>query len=291
VSWLAFTVDVEEWFHVLDADTAPAPASWNEQVVRVDRNTRVLLDHLDAAGVRGTFFTLGWIGERHPALVREVAQRGPEVACHGHEHVLAFRVGRKVFREDARRAKRVLEDLVGREVIGYRAGGFSITPATPWAFDELAEAGFRYDSSVFPARRGHGGFPGGLAVPHRIEAPGGSALVEFPIPPAGVGPLRFPYSGGGYLRFFPSLLVRACARRSLASGVPVNIYVHPREVDPDQPRLALPWKRRFMTYVNIQRGERKVLALLRAFPAESFRRLVDVYGEIAAGALPRFRCS
>ena len=291
MSWLAFTVDVEEWFHVLDTDLAPAPATWNEQTVRVDRNTRVLLDQLDAAGVRGTFFTLGWIGERHPDLVREVARRGHEVACHGHEHVLAFRVGQKAFREDARRAKRVLEDVVGTEVAGYRAGGFSITPETPWAFDELAEAGFRYDSSVFPARRGHGGFPGGLQVPHRILTPGGGGLVEFPIAPAGIGPWQLPYSGGGYLRFFPSLLVRACARRSLARGVPVNIYVHPREVDPGQPRLPLPWKRRFMTYVNIGRGERKVKALLAAFPAARFRRLGDVCGEIAADPLPTFRVS
>jgi polysaccharide deacetylase family protein (PEP-CTERM system associated) len=291
VSWLAFTVDVEEWFHVLDADSAPAPATWNDQTVRVDRNTRVLLDALDAAGVRGTFFVLGWIAGRHGELVREVARRGHEIACHGHDHLLAFRVGRRAFREDARRAKQVLEDTVGAEVAGYRAAGFSITPQTPWAFDELVEAGFRYDSSVFPARRGHGGFPGGLSVPHRITAPGGGTLLEFPIPPAPFGPLRVPYSGGGYLRLFPSLLVRACARRSLASGVPVNIYVHPREVDPGQPRLALPWKRRFMTYVNIGRGERKVAALLRAFPPASFRRLGDVYAEIAAGALPSFRVS
>lgn len=286
MSWLAFTVDVEEWFHVLDAESAPAPASWSQQPVRVERNTRVLLDLLDDAGVRGTFFVLGWIGERYPELVREVARRGHEIACHGHEHVMAFRVGRDAFRADARRAKRTLEDVLGSEVAGYRAAGFSITENTPWAFDELADAGFRYDSSVFPARRGHGGFPGGLSVPHRIAGPGGSSLVEFPIPPVALGSLRVPYSGGGYLRLFPSLLVRACARRSLANGVPVNIYVHPREVDPDQPRLALPLKRRFMTYVNVGRGERKVKALLRAFPAARFRRLGDAYGEIAAGPLP-----
>jgi polysaccharide deacetylase family protein (PEP-CTERM system associated) len=289
VSWLSFTVDVEEWFHVLEVDSAPPPSEWERQPVRVERNTRVVLDHLERAGVRGTFFFLGWVAGREPELVREVAARGHEVACHGHEHVLAFRVGRSAFREDARRAKRVLEDILGAEVIGYRAAGFSITQNTPWAFDELAEAGFRYDSSVFPARRGHGGFPGGLPVPHRIVGPEGGAVVEFPIAPLPLGPLQVPFSGGGYLRLIPSACVRFLARRSLAAGVPVNVYVHPREVDPDQPRLALPLKRRFMTYVNIGRGERKVVALLKGFPAASFRRLADVYGELAGGELCEVR--
>jgi polysaccharide deacetylase family protein (PEP-CTERM system associated) len=276
VSWLAFTVDVEEWFHVLEVDTAPPRDTWESQPSRVDRNTRVLLDHLDAAGVRGTFFTLGWIAERYPDLVREIARRGHEVACHGHEHALAFRIGRKAFREDALRAKAALEDAMGAAVVGYRAAGFSITPETLWAFDELASTGFRYDSSVFPARRGHGGFPGGLSIPHRIRGPESGEVVEFPIPPLHLGPIAVPFAGGGYLRLFPSLFVRACARRSLRAGIPVNVYVHPREVDADQPRLALSWKRRFMTYVNVARGERKVKALLAAFPPTQFRRLIDV---------------
>jgi polysaccharide deacetylase family protein (PEP-CTERM system associated) len=290
VSWLSFTVDVEEWFHILDVDTAPSRDAWDRQIVRVDRNTKVLLDHLDAAGVAGTFFVLGWIGERYRELVREIAKRGHEIACHGHGHLLAFEVGPKAFREDAERAKGVLEDAVGVPVRGYRAAGFSITPATPWAFDELARAGFRYDSSVFPARRGHGGFPGGLSVPHRILGPEGGEIVEFPIPPLHLGPLAVPYAGGGYLRFFPSPLVRAFARRSLRAGIPVNIYVHPREVDPDQPRIPLAWKRRFLTYVNVGRGERKVKALLAGFPPDRFRRLGDVLDELPTGAsLPLVR--
>lgn len=289
MSWLCFTVDVEEWFHVLDVDSAPAPSEWDRQPVRVERNTHVLLDHLDRAGVRGTFFFLGWVGGRQPELVREVARRGHEVACHGHQHVMAYRVGRSAFREDARRAKRVLEDILGAEVAGYRAAGFSITEKTPWAFDELAAAGFRYDSSMFPARRGHGGFPGGLAFPHRIVGPEGGTLLEFPIAPLQLGPLKVPFSGGGYLRLLPAPFVRSFARRTLARGIPVNVYVHPREVDPAQPRLELPLKRRFMTYVNIARGERKVLALLKGFPAASFRRLGDVCGELAASELREVR--
>jgi polysaccharide deacetylase family protein (PEP-CTERM system associated) len=280
VSWIAFTVDVEEWFHILDADSAPRPATWNEQTSRIERNTRTLLDHLDAAGVSGTFFTLGWVAERYPELVREIARRGHEVASHGHEHVLAFRVGRELFREDVRRSKQALEAALGEEVIGYRAAGFSITEETPWAFEELAEAGFRYDSSVFPAKRGHGGFPDGLPVPHRIAVGGGRDLVEFPIPPLDLGVLQIPFSGGGYLRLLPAPFVRACIRRSLAQGTPVNVYVHPREVDPGQPRVPLSRKRNFMTYVNIRRGESKILSLLRSFPPDRFRRLADALEEV-----------
>ncbi|HVH05274.1 MAG TPA: XrtA system polysaccharide deacetylase [Myxococcota bacterium] len=287
MSWLAFTVDVEEWFHILDVDTAPPRETWSQQPARVERNTRVLLDHLDAARVRGTFFTLGWIGERYPDLVREIAQRGHEVACHGHEHKLAFEIGPEAFRADAERAKRTLEDVIGASVVGYRAAGFSITPGTPWAFDELAHAGFRYDSSVFPARRGHGGFAGGLSVPHRIRGPAGGEVVEFPIPPLHLGPVAVPYAGGGYLRLFPAPFVRAFAKRSLRCGIPVNIYVHPRDVDADQPRLELSLKRRFRTYVNVARGERKVKALLAGFPPDRFRRLADVLGDlISDAALP-----
>ncbi|MDH3686636.1 MAG: DUF3473 domain-containing protein [Myxococcales bacterium] len=279
MSWIAFTVDVEEWFHILDTDTAPPPGAWNAQESRVERNTHTLLDHLETAGVSGTFFTLGWIADRHPDLVREIAQRGHEIASHGHNHILAFRVGREVFREDLLRSKRTLEDTIGTEVIGYRAAGFSITEETPWAFEELAEAGFRYDSSVFPAKRGHGGFPDGLPVPHRITSSGGHELIEFPIPPLDLGILKMPFSGGGYLRLLPAPFVRACIRRSLARGTPVNVYVHPREVDGGQPRIRLSSKRHFMTYVNIRRGEAKVRALLRGFPRERFRRLDEALAD------------
>ncbi len=288
MSWIAFTVDVEEWFHILDTDAAPPVARWDEQSERVVRNTLRLLDMLDEVGVRGTFFFLGWVAEQHPQLVREVAARGHEVACHGHEHLLAFRVGRAAFEEDARRAKKVLEDTTGATVLGYRAAGFSITRETPWAFDVLAEAGFRYDSSVFPARRGHGGYPSAPSVPHRVRGPEGGTLLEFPVAPLRLGPVRVPFSGGGYLRLLPATVVRGCLSRLLASGAPANIYVHPREVDADHPRLPLSRKRSFMTYVNVRRGQEKISALLRSFPAERFRRLSDVREELEAEtALPQ----
>lgn len=290
MSWIAFTVDLEEWFHLLDTDVAPGRESWEAQDSRVEKNTRRLLELMGEAGVRGTFFTLGWVAERFPGLVREVAAAGHEIASHGHEHLLAYEVGREAFGADARRSKDVLEQVTGAEVLGYRAGGFSITSETPWAFDELAEAGFRYDSSVFPARRAHGGFLGGPGHPHRVVTASGAGLVEFPLSPLRVGPVSVPFSGGGYLRLFPAPLVRWGIGRLLRRGVPANVYVHPREVDPGQPRLPLPLARRFRSYVNLRRGEAKIRYLLSAFSARTFWPLREALAVCEGDAdLPEWR--
>jgi peptidoglycan/xylan/chitin deacetylase (PgdA/CDA1 family) len=199
VSWLAFTVDVEEWFHVLDVASAPAPAEWDRLPMRVERNTRVLLDHLDASGVRATFFVLGWVAERQPELVREIVRRGHELACHGHEHVLAFRVGRAAFRDDARRRKR--SRRLGEGVVGYRAAGFSITehpwPSTSWprpasATTSLRRAGARGSGpSVRTASSRRAGAAGGVPDPRFLS-----------------GPLRVPFSS----RATASSFRRSCWR-------------------------------------------------------------------------------
>lgn len=282
----AFTVDVEEWFHILDTADAPEPAAWGRLESRVEAATERVLGLLAASGVRGTFFFLGWVGERHPGLVRRVAQAGHEIASHGHAHRLAYRAGRERFREDARRAKRVLEDALGGLVRGYRAAGFSITPETPWAFDVLAEEGFAYDSSIFPTRRAHGGFRIDRRRPFRVQGPEGGTLWEFPIVPARAGPLRLPFAGGGYLRLWPLALIRAAHRSLNRSGVPVTYYVHPREFDAAQPRLQLPWLRRFRYYVNLASTGSKVEALLRGEGAERFAPLAEILARLEAGSLP-----
>jgi hypothetical protein len=148
-------------------------------------------------------------------------------------------------------------------VIGYRAASFSITPATPWAFDVLAEEGLRYDSSIFPALRAHGGFDLGRLRPFEISGPAGGTLLEFPIVPLAIGPLRVAFAGGGYLRLWPRFLIDWATRRLNRRGVPVTYYVHPREVDPDQPRMSLPWRRRFKYYVNLHSTPAKLAWLLR----------------------------
>jgi polysaccharide deacetylase family protein (PEP-CTERM system associated) len=259
----ALTVDVEEWFHILDYEDAPALESWDGQESRVCTGTERLLEIMDAAGVAGTFFFLSWVAERQPDLVRRVAAAGHEIATHGYAHRLVYRIGRDAFREDTRRARGVLEDLLGARVTGYRAAGFSITADTPWAFDVLAEEGFTYDSSIFPARRAHGGFDLDRERPFRIAGPGGGELWEFPIVPAQIGPLRVAFAGGGYFRLWPLGLVERATRALNRRGVPVTFYLHPRELDPDQPRMDLPWRRRFKYYVNLAGTPDKLRRLLQ----------------------------
>ncbi len=293
----AFTVDVEEWFHMLDAAEAPDPRSWEGLESRVEIGTERLLELLEEARVPATFFFLSWVAEQHPDLVRRVAHAGHEIATHGYAHRLVYQGDAASFREDTRRARGVLEDITGRRVAGYRAAGFSITRETPWAFDVLAEEGFRYDSSVFPAKRAHGGLDLDRERPFRIAGPSGLELWEFPIVPAplwpgpGPGRLRVPFAGGGYLRLWPLGLLLRAARRLNRRGVPVTWYLHPREVDTEQPRLRLPWRRRFKYYVNLAGATQKLRGLLeRAGPFETLAELcARLDAEPRAGADPPLR--
>ena len=269
-----FTIDVEDWFHILDVPSTPPLSAWQDLPSRVERNHLRLLDLLSQSQARATCFFLGWIAERFPHLVRETVQRGHEVASHGYSHRLAYEMTQSEFRDDVRRSRRLLEDIGGEPVIGSRTPGFSATSKTAWFFDELEEAGYRYDSSVFPARRGHGGAPGARMEPHRVA---GGSLVEFPVTVADLGLARICFSGGGYLRLLPYAVVRYLSRAVLASGRPVIYYIHPREIDPAHSRLPMSFQRRFKTYVNLRSTERKLRALLADFPATTFRDLLSEF--------------
>ena len=267
VTTCIFSVDVEAWFHILDLADGPPMEKWASLPSRVDQNFRRMLDLFDQHGARVTCFFLGWIADRHPDLVKEAARRGHEVASHGYAHQLVYQQSADHFLEDIRRAKGVIEDAAGAEVHGYRSPGFSCTADTPWFFDMLEEAGYRYDSSVFPARRGHGGMADARLDPHRID---GRRLVEFPITVAPLAGRNVCFFGGGYLRLFPYRLVRTMARRVLDDNRPVVFYVHPREIDPAHPRLSMPAVRRFKSYVNLRTTEPKIHGVLKDFPVAPF---------------------
>ena len=269
----ALSVDVEEWFHILNLPSTPPPSRWSELDPTVDANTQRLLEILETSGTRATFFVLGWVAKQHPELVSRIHAAGHEIACHGDMHELCFEQGETRFEEDLRRAKRTLEEIVEEPVLGYRAPGFSIVESTPWAFDVIERLGFRYDSSIFPARRIHGGAPGAAREPHRIELGDGRKLAEFPMTVAEFGGLRVAFAGGGYLRLFPYRLVRRGIRRFNAAGRPACVYVHPREIDPDHPRIDMPLGRRFRSYVNLRSTEPKLRRLCNDF---SFAPLRDV---------------
>jgi polysaccharide deacetylase family protein (PEP-CTERM system associated) len=263
------SVDVEDWFHVLGVSSAPEPPEWDRLPSRVERNFLRLLDIFDETGARATCFFLGWIASRYPHLVRRAAAAGHEIASHGYAHRLIGRMTSRQMFGDALRSRKLLEDTSGQPVLGYRAAGFSVTAATPWFFDALLDAGYRYDSSVFPGRRNHGGMPGARFAPYAIVSASGN-LVEFPVTVTKACGLPFCFFGGGYLRLAPLPLILRMTRRVLRENRPVIFYVHPREIDVRQPRLAMSPRRRFQTYVNLATTERKLQHLLATFETSSF---------------------
>jgi polysaccharide deacetylase family protein (PEP-CTERM system associated) len=265
-----FSVDVEDWFHILDVPSAPPLEAWDAQPSHVEACFRKLLLLFEERRAKTTCFFLGYVAQRFPALVREAAAAGHEIASHGYAHRLVYEQTENEFYEDATKAKSILEATAGVPVLGYRSAGFSITERTPWYFDCLAKAGYIYDSSVFPAPRGHGGMKTSAYAPHDVPVASGR-LHEFPITVAEIAGRPICFFGGGYLRLFPYRVVRHMARRVLAEGRPVVFYVHPREVRPDHPRLPMPLGRRFRSYVNLHTTERKVRSILRDFEVTTFK--------------------
>src|SRR5579863_4223694 len=226
-----FSVDVEDWFHILDVPAAPRIEEWARLPSCVEANFRRLLDLFEDANAHVTCFFLGWVADRFPHLVKECVSRGHEVASHGWAHRLVYEMSRDQFQEDARKSRELLEGLAGTRVRGYRASGFSVTEQTPWFFEELAKAGYEYDSSVFPAARSHGGMVNGQRAPYQIGL-NGRKLLEVPVTVADFAGTPMCFFGGGYLRLFPYWLIRKKAQQVLDAGRPVVFYIHPREIDP-----------------------------------------------------------
>lgn len=262
----ALTIDVEDYFHVTAFEQQIRPDTWDRHPLRVGDNTLRILDMLDEFALKATFFVLGWVAERLPALVREIQRRGHEIACHGYGHQLVYRLTPQEFRADVSRAKKLLEDICGVRVRGYRAPSYSITAKSLWALDTLLEEGFSYDSSIFPITHDIYGIPGGKRFPHQISTHAGK-IQEFPIStfPINLGGwnYRLPIAGGGYLRLFPAALVkRAIQSINSAEQQPVIVYFHPWELDPGQPRIKAGFKSRFRHYLNLERMEFKIRHLL-----------------------------
>lgn len=273
-----FTVDVEDWFHILDVASTPPVSRWDELPGRVEQNTRRILSLCEEHGVRATFFFLGWVARRYPHLVKEAAAKGHEIASHGFSHRLVYEMSPDEALDDMRESKRLLEDLAGMQVHGFRAPGFSVLDEAPWFFETLLEAGFTYDSSVFPGPRGHGGMRSNRFGPYIVSV-GEKSLVEFPVSLIKFAGRNICFSGGGYLRLFPYRFVRYLAEKTLASGRPVMFYVHPREIDPKHPRLPMSLFREFKSYVNLASTERKLRKLFNDFTLVSCKGFIGQYME------------
>ena len=270
----ALSIDVEDYFQVAALAPAVPRSSWAQRESRVERSTDRLLQLLDDHGIRATFFVLGWIALHHSGLVKRIAGAGHEIASHGFSHQLIYTQSPDEFRQETRHSKELLEDLAGGAVIGYRAASFSITRRSLWALDVLLDLGFHYDSSVFPIHHDRYGIPGAAEEPGRVMAPSGRTLVEFPMAAASFGGARIPVSGGGYFRLLPySLIRRGLAQINERKRRPFVFYLHPWEIDPDQPRLRVGWLSRFRHYTNLDRCEERLQQLLNDF---EFAPVADV---------------
>jgi len=270
------TIDVEDWFHILDSPAVPGIEHWPSLESRIEKNLEELLALLDSFSVKVTFFWLGWLAERHKGLVCMCRDSGHEIASHGYAHVLAYEAGPNAFREDITLAKDILENIIGDQVRGFRAPGFGITRQAPWAFEVIKESGYQYDSSVFPASRGHGGIADAPLVPYFIETHSGH-LLEIPMSIVEIFGHRTSLFGGGYLRLANKLMIKWGIGKLQTAGRPLIVYVHPREIDPAQPHLPLSLFRQFKCYVNLNSTLPKLKWLCKNYDLFTMLDMVENY--------------
>jgi polysaccharide deacetylase family protein (PEP-CTERM system associated) len=272
----AFTVDVEEYFMVSAFESSVRRDEWSQYESRLAHSLDRLLGILDEAKVRATFFILGWVAEHHPDLVRKIADARHEIGCHGYGHSLLYCMTAASFAEDIRRARNILQDLSSQQVAGYRAPSFSLVSKTRWAIEILIRQGFRYDASTCPGVHVRGGFAGGQRGPHILDG-----LVQFPVSTVALLGRYVPFSGGGYLRLFPYWAIKRAFRLIHSEFQPVMVYVHPWELDTEQPRILARRLDMFRHYVNLRCTEPKVRRLLSDY---AFASAEDVL--CSTGLLP-----
>ena len=272
------TFDVEEHFQVNAFDSVERRRGWGSETSRVERNTEKVLELLDRHRYRATFFVLGWVAERHAKLVERIAAAGHEIASHGYGHELVTKLSPDAFREDVRTAKKILEDVTGAPITGYRAPSFTIMPSTRFALEVLVQEGYLWDSSVVPVVHDVYGWPGADPYLHRIDTPSGS-LWELPPSTAGLPGARIAVGGGGHFRIYPYPLVRTLLRRIEAKGEPIVFYLHPWELDPEQPRMDGSRLSRFRHYLNLTKVEGRLERLFDDFRFASVREVLPALAQ------------
>lgn len=279
----AMTVDVEDYFQVSAFDDVVGRHQWDRLESRVCANTDRLLRMFADHRVRATFFVLGWVAERFPALIRRIAAAGHELASHGYSHRLIYAMTPEEFRADVRRSRYAIESAASMPVLGYRAPSYSVTAASLWALDILIEEGFVYDASVFPIHHDRYGLPSAPRHPHTVRRPGGT-LLEVPGSTIRCGAVNLPIGGGGYFRMLPYAWTSFGIRRlNLVERKPAVFYVHPWEIDPAQPRFAAPWLSRLRHYRNLHRTESRLRRLLAEFRFDTVSAAVGL-AAVRAGA-------
>jgi polysaccharide deacetylase family protein (PEP-CTERM system associated) len=270
----ALSFDIEDWFQVENLKGVISCDEWECCELRVVQNTRKILRLLEQHETRATFFILGWIAEKCPSLVKQIDAEGHEVASHGYGHELIYKLTPEAFYNDLQRSIKILESITGKRVFGYRAPSFSVTPETEWAIDALKDAGFRYDSSIFPTSfHNRYGYNGISCLPFRFK----NGLLEIPLSTYRLGKTHFPLAGGGYFRLFPYVYFRHFFRRLNRQGKPIVFYLHPWELDPGQPKMKVRFNYRLRHYVNLEKTEKRLEKLLKEFRFVPLRDLIDQY--------------
>ena len=272
----ALSFDIEDWFHMVEIDAVADPNSWPDLESIVERYTRWIVETVTEAKVHATFFMLGWIAERYPQLVKLIADNGHELGTHSYWHRKVYELTPETFRQDMAKSIDAIESAGGKKVLGFRAPSFSITPGAEWAFDVLHDLGLRYDASLFPARRGHGGYPCPVEPHTFTEAPSGRPMPELPMSVMRLAGVRMPFSGGGYLRLLPPRLIHHGFRQLNRRGIPAVVYLHPRDFAPDCPRVPMPPHRRFKCYVGLAGTKDKLRMLLRHYRFDTCAAVLGV---------------
>ncbi len=257
----ALSFDIEDWFHMVEIDAVSDTSKWPELPSIVVDRTKWIVDLVGEYDTRATFFILGWVAERYPEIARYIADQGHEVGTHSHWHRKVYELTPEEFAKDIAHSIDILSNQIAGPVHGFRAPSFSITPGTEWAFDVLLDSGITYDASLFPAPRGHGGYDCPQEA-HVITTPSKRSLPELPMSIGSFGPVRLPFSGGGYMRALPKALINRSFNQFERRGVPAVIYLHPRDFDRNCPRVNMPLKRKFKCYVGLATTEGKLRHLL-----------------------------
>ncbi len=272
----ALSFDIEDWFHMVEIAAVSDPQAWPDLDSIVERYTEWIVQTVTEAKTRATFFMLGWIAERYPKLVKLIADSGHELGTHSYWHRKVYELTPATFTEDMKQSIDAIESAGGKRVLGFRAPSFSITPGAEWAFDVLHDLGLRYDASLVPARRGHGGYPCPVEAHSFTKAPSGRPMPELPMSVMRVAGARLAFSGGGYLRLLPPGLLRYGFRQLNRRGIPVVVYLHPRDFAPDCPRVPMPPHRRFKCYVGLAGTKDKLRMLLRHYRFDTCATVLGV---------------
>ena len=272
----AFTVDVEDYYQVEAFSQHIQRSHWDDYASHVEKNTDEILLLLDNKNTKGTFFTLGCVAEKHPSIVRKIVDQGHEIASHGYSHKLIYKQSQEEFRNETIKSKAILEDIAQIEVRGYRAATYSITRKSLWALDILVDAGFIYDSSIFPIRHDRYGIPDINPIPHEIETPGGQSIVEFPISILKTRLANVPIGGGGYFRLFPYVFTRWALNRVNNRSNEFVFYIHPWEIDESQPVIkSAGFATKFRHYNNIGKCKLRLEQLLTDFKFDTLASVLE----------------